>query len=241
MELYKSLEQVAKDLGAFYFGVADLSLTKRGVITPHEQRLVSEYPFAISIGVPLATQVVERIGDQSDLFALRNYWFHVYQVINHLIDNITSRLSFILMSEGYPALPVPASQTLDNENLYGFFSHKLAASLSGLGWVGKSCLLITPDRGPRVRWGTILTNAPLETGKPMVVKCGKCVKCVEACPAEAFTGRDFVSSEPRETRMIAKRCYDFLSQRRKDIGAFVCGNCVHICPWGIPKGYSQIE
>ena len=47
MEFQESLEQVVKDLGAFYFGVADLSLTKRGVMTPHEQKLIYEYPFAI--------------------------------------------------------------------------------------------------------------------------------------------------------------------------------------------------
>jgi len=50
MELQISLEEMAKSLGAFYFGVADLSLTRGGPLTPYEERLTLEYPLAISMG-----------------------------------------------------------------------------------------------------------------------------------------------------------------------------------------------
>lgn len=165
----------------------------------------------------------------------------MYQVISPLIDQITHRLCIILMTEGYSAMPIPATQILDKEENLGIFSNKMTASLSGQGWIGKSCLLITDDRGPRVRWGTILTNAPLETGTPMKEKCGKCTKCVEVCPGEAFTGRNFVPSEPREMRMLAYRCYDFLESRRSSIGFNICGMCVCVCvcPFGKPKGGKQ--
>ena len=69
----------------------------------------------------------------------------------------------------------------------------------------------------------------------MGTKCGKCVKCVETCPAEAFTGREFTPSEPREMRMIAKKCWDFLEEHREKIGVRICGKCVYICPWGSSK------
>ncbi len=235
MELQITLEGAAKNLGAFYFGVADLSLTRGGSLTPYEERLASEYPLAISIGVPLSSEVVDRMGVQDDILALQNYWFHVYRVISPLIDHITSRLTFIIMQEGYRALPIPCTQTLDVDNYRGLFSNKLAASLAGLGWVGKSCLLITPDRGPRVRWGTILTDAPLHPGKPVEVRCGECVLCVEACPAGAFTGKNFEPSDPREVRMQAGRCNKFLDERERSIGYSVCGKCVYICPWGKPQ------
>jgi len=235
MELQITLEGAAKNLGAFYFGVADLSLTRGGSLTPYEERLASEYSLAISIGVPLSSEVVDRMGIQDDILALRNYWFYVYRVISPLIDHITSRLTLIIMQEGYRALPVPCTQTLDVDNYRGLFSNKLAASLAGLGWVGKSCLLITPDRGPRVRWGTILTDAPLHPGKPVEVRCGECVLCVEACPAGAFTGKNFEPSEPREMRMQAGKCSEFLEEREHSIGYRVCGKCVYICPWGKPR------
>ena len=112
----------------------------------------------------------------------------------------------------------------------------MAASLAGLGWIGKSCLLITDDRGPRVRWGTILTNAPLKTGIPVKPKCGKCVKCVDGCPGGAFTGKDFTPSEPRDSRMIATKCFNYLKERENKIGTRTCGLCVYVCPWGQKGG-----
>ncbi|MFC1939172.1 4Fe-4S double cluster binding domain-containing protein [Chloroflexota bacterium] len=235
MELQSKLEKEAKAMGAAYFGVANLSQAQKGPVNPYEQKLMAEYPLAVSIGVPVSTSVVDRIGDQSDHLALHTYRFHIYQVISPLIDQISLRICFMLASEGYTAMPVPASQPLDVENHRGIFSNKLPASLAGLGWIGKSCLLITPDRGPRVRWGTVLTNAPLEAGAPVETRCGTCRECVEACPVGAFTGRDFVPSEGREMRMMAQKCHDFLTERRKTIGANTCGMCVYVCPWGSSK------
>ena len=237
MELQIHLEEIAKSLGAFYFGVADLSLTQGGALTPYEKRLTSEYPFAISIGVPLFPEAVNRIENQEDIPGLQNYWFHVYKMVSPLIDHITTRLTHVIMREGYQALPIPCTQTLDTDNFHGLFSNKMAASLAGLGWIGKSCLLITPDRGPRVRWGTILTDAPLHPGKPAKVRCGECIECVEACPAGAFTGQNFDPSEPREMRMHATRCNEFFKERERNIGNRVCGMCVYICPFG--KAHSK--
>ena len=67
---------------------------------------------------------------------------------------------------GVPLEPLPAALTVLLENLKderqrAVFSNKLAAHLAGLGWIGKSCLLITPQVGPRVRWVSVLTEAPL--------------------------------------------------------------------------------
>ena len=82
----------------------------------------------------------------------------------------------------------------------GFFSHKLAAHLAGLGWIGKSCLLVTLEVGPRVRWASVLTDAPLMAGEPLEERCGECRGCVEVCPAGAFSGRSFFFDEPRAAR-----------------------------------------
>jgi len=236
LNLQSELEIKSLDMGAAYFGVASLSLARDGAVTPYEQKLISEYTFGISVGVPLSMEIVDNIGDQTDKFALSNYGHHVYGQTNPEINHITAQVSYMLMEQSYDAIPIPASQTIDVDNLFGIFSNKLSASLSGLGWIGRSCLLITPEKGPRVRWGTVLTNAPLEAGSPIKQRCGKCVECVDACPAGAFTGRAFVQSEGREKRMIANNCNDYIAERRKNLGYRTCGMCVHICPWGKPKG-----
>ncbi|MFH1383275.1 MAG: 4Fe-4S double cluster binding domain-containing protein [Chloroflexota bacterium] len=230
--LRRQLKEEALAMGAAYFGVANLAFAHQGKITYFEQTLVAEYSQAVSIGVPLDTAIVDGISDTSGRIAHRDYWHHVYQVISPFIDRITARLCPILKDKGYSAMPIAATKTLDYENHYGLFSHKMAANLAGLGWIGKSCMLITPDRGPRVRWGTILTNVPLEPGNMIKARCGRCTRCVEACPAGAFRGKDFDPSQPREMRMMAEKCSDFLVENIRMVGFAVCGRCVYICPWG---------
>jgi epoxyqueuosine reductase QueG len=114
------------------------------------------------------------------------------------------------------------------------FSHKMAAHLAGLGWIGKSCLLITPQVGPRVRWVSVLTDAPLEvTGEPMVEQCGSCQECVEICPVQAFTGRPFREEEPREMRYDAGKCDRYFRKMKEKNGDLaICGLCLYVCPHG---------
>lgn len=125
-----------------------------------------------------------------------------------------------------------SSQTANDERLLGLFSHKLAAHLAGLGWIGKSCLLVTPEVGPRVRWASILTDAPLPAGEPIPQRCGNCRECVEACPAQAFTGRSFRQDESREARFDVFKCREYTREREKAMGVGACGMCVYICPHG---------
>ena len=115
------------------------------------------------------------------------------------------------------------------------FPHKTAANLAGLGWIGKSCLLVTPEAGPRVRWATILTDAPLTAGQPLEQRCGKCRECVDVCPSQAFTGRSFQADEPRETRYDVHKCNAYMRQNAEQTDARVCGMCVYVCPYGRNK------
>jgi epoxyqueuosine reductase QueG len=161
------------------------------------------------------------------------YRHHCYDVINLRLDQITSRLSSLLQDEGNQAFPVPASKSIDDERLCGIFSHKMAAHLAGLGWIGKNCLLVTPEHGPRVRWATVLTDAPLEiTGEPMQERCGTCDECVEICPVNAFTGKAFRADEPREARYDAHKCDNYFTRMWEKETLAVCGMCLYVCPQG---------
>lgn len=105
--------------------------------------------------------------------------------------------------------------------------------MAGLGWIGKSCLLINPEAGPRVRWTTILTDTPIEpTGVPLENNCGACTDCVDNCPVSAFTGKNFRTDEDREVRYDAKKCENYFKSM-EDAGKIpVCGLCIYICPIG---------
>lgn len=231
MSLYTVLENCARVDGADFFGVADLAPAREAILEQGGPE-VAEYPRAISIGIRLFDPLVDQLPRRKERAVAVSYRHHCYDVVNQRLDLLASRLAGIVQREGYRAFPVPASLRANDEKICAVFSQKMAAHLAGLGWIGKSCLLVTPEAGPRARWTTILTDAPLKTGTPMDVQCGDCRECVDACPVKAFSGRNFVVNEPREARYDARRCEKYLKGLEASTGYGVCGICLYICPHG---------
>ena len=109
--------------------------------------------------MPIA--VFEQISDRpTPLYA------SVYQTANRILDEIAFRTAGSLQGDGFYSLPVPASQVLDKKNWYGAISHKAVGRMAGLGWQGKSLLLVNPRYGPRIRLVTVLTDAQLKIDGP---------------------------------------------------------------------------
>jgi epoxyqueuosine reductase len=233
MKLDNWITESAREHGADFFGVADLTPAHDAILAQGGP-VIADYPRAVSLGIALLRAIVDQLPQRASRAVAANYRYHAYDLVNQRLDLIASQLSSVLQREGYRALPIPASQRVDDERICGAFSHKLAAHLAGLGWIGKSCLLVTPQAGPRVRWATILTDAPLRvTGQPMEEQCGDCVQCVETCPVRAFTGRPFREDEPREARYDASRCDRYFAKlREQNAGLAVCGLCLYVCPHG---------
>ena len=229
MELKQELEALATREGADLFGVADLS-TAREAVRAQGGDLVAAFPRAVSFGVDLVDGTVDELSRHEDPVAIRTYK-GLYDTVNRRLEQIALAVAKRVESAGHRAWPVFNIQ-IDSAKLAGAISHKLAANLAGLGWIGKSCLLVTPGHGPRLRLGTVLTDAPLETGSPMANGCGDCRECVDICPAQAFTGRAFDPVEPREARYHARLCKDYMDKRGERLGERLCGLCVYVCPHG---------
>jgi epoxyqueuosine reductase len=239
MQLDDRIRDLALELGADFFGVADLSLARKAILEQGGPA-VADYPRAISIGIALLHPIVDQLPRRAEKAVAVEYRHHAYDVINNRLDLIVSTLCSMLQREGNRAFPVPASKRADDERICAVFSHKLAAHLAGLGWIGKSCLLITPQAGPRVRWATVLTDAPLEpTGQPMGEQCGDCLECVNICPVGAFTGRPFREDELREARYDARECERYHKELEKMTGLGVCGMCLYVCPHGRQRATDQ--
>jgi epoxyqueuosine reductase len=219
--------------GADFFGVAELSPAYDAILAQGGPD-VAGYPRALCLGIALLHTIVDQLPQRADRAVATNYRHHAYDVVNQRLDLLSSLLASVLQGENYRALPIPASKRVDDKRLCGAFSHKMAAHLAGLGWIGKSCLLVTPEVGPRVRWATILTDAPLAaTGKPTEELCGDCTLCVDVCPVHAFTGEPFREFEPREQRFDASKCDRyFTAMRKKNPDTAVCGLCLYVCPHG---------
>ncbi|MBS7631891.1 epoxyqueuosine reductase, partial [Candidatus Bathyarchaeota archaeon] len=228
MTILKELHEYAKNLGVDMFGVADLT-SVRGFVKAQGGEYVSSFPRAISLGMRLLDSVVDELYHHDDIVTLATYR-GLYTAVNAALDRAALMLGKRIQDLGFKAYPIQASQIVDPLKLEGVFSHKLAANLAGLGWIGKSCLLVTPECGPRVRLATILTDAPLDAGKPMENRCGVCRRCVDVCPTQAFTGAAFNTAEPREARFKAKLCEEYTDNRISIFGDINCGLCVYVCP-----------
>lgn len=229
-DLQRELEQYAESLCLDLFGVADLASAHDFVMSKGGEN-IARFPRAICIGIRLLDGVVDELWRHEEPSAIFTYR-GLYDSVNSALCLDAMLIAKKIEAAGFRAYPIPASQEVNRRDLEAAFSHKLAGNLAGLGWIGKSCLLITPLHGPRVRLATILTDAPLETGTPIPNRCGKCVKCIQACPAGAITGARFDSSEPREVRFKAQLCDDYTEQRKSTIGDSLCGLCVYVCPHG---------
>ena len=232
--LQAQLREKALSMGATYFGVADL-LPVRQSVTAQGGDFLAEYPVGVSVGIALADGVVDQLHEHFSGHVAYTYHHHIYTFVAGQLDHIAGDLAFQIEQTGYKAIPVPSRGTHTQAQLKGFISHKLVAHLAGLGWIGKSCLLITKAHGPRVRWVTVLTDAPLEsTGAALADgdRCRNCRLCVDLCPTHAFTGTPFNPDEPVEVRFNAQECNQYLHERERTYGVRACGICVYVCPHG---------
>ncbi|HJX23484.1 MAG TPA: hypothetical protein VJ574_03630, partial [Candidatus Bathyarchaeia archaeon] len=76
--------------------------------------------------------------------------------------------------------------------LYGEIPFVLAGYKAGLGTIGKSSLLITPQFGPRVNLGTVITDAQLEPDQPIEANfCKDCLVCAKTCLGQAISDKGY--------------------------------------------------
>lgn len=164
------------------------------------------------------------------------------EAVDRKLEIIQKMVVGYLKKHGYRFLAIPPdSMRVDHRfiaRLYPIFPHKTAATCSGLGWIGKSGLLVNKQYGPRLSWATILTNAPFKvTGKPYYKGiCGSCKKCVEICPAGAIEDREWV----RGVSKISVKydlCSEHMEKNKQVFGKAICGLCILACS----KGRGSVE
>ena len=176
--------------------------------------------WAVSIAFPLSAAVIDSI----DKFPNLVYQNH-YRAVNTRLEMEALELSQSIAEAGFNALPVPVTVSVDL--YYGHLSHRMSAMLSGLGWIGKSALLVTPEYNARVRLVTVLTNLPLpEPVEPIQFGCGDCRKCIDICPAGA------IQEDPRNFKR--EICYKYLNSliTKGVVEELICGLCIKVCDGG---------
>lgn len=107
------------------------------------------------------------------------------------------------------------------------------AKKSGLGWVGKNGNLLAKKSGSFFFLAEIICDLELEYDMPTTEHCGKCTKCIDACPTEAIISPQIIDS---------KKCISYLTIELKneisteftnkmDNWIFGCDICQDVCPW----------
>ncbi|HUZ07118.1 MAG TPA: tRNA epoxyqueuosine(34) reductase QueG [Candidatus Paceibacterota bacterium] len=107
------------------------------------------------------------------------------------------------------------------------------AQRAGLGFAGKHTNLISRKLGNWIFLAEILTTLELEPDAPEQNHCGKCSRCISACPTNAITA---------PFQLDARRCISYLTielkgpipiEFRRAIGnrIYGCDDCLAVCPW----------
>ena len=209
-----------------------------------KERLVSDVGFALCEDSPfeglcnavsMVFKLSDAVIDQIDTSPTHTYFQH-YRTMNAYIDSVSLQLVMMLEKEGYRAAAVPASQSVGE--YAGIFPHKKAAIRAGLGAIGKSALFLSNIYGPRVRLGTVFTNAPLETVcEKQKDLCGDCDICAKNCGAMAIRNVNYKDGMEREEIFDAHACSEYMKDKFKNIGrGAVCGVCMRVCPKGLTRG-----
>ncbi len=124
------------------------------------------------------------------------------------------------------------------------------AARAGLGFRGKNAMLISPRFGNWLFLATIVTRVAIEPDEPLRgarvraqaaasgdepagLLCGKCTRCLDACPTDAFAApgvvdaRRCISYQTIENKGVIPR------ELRAGIGdrVYGCDTCLDVCPW----------
>ncbi len=188
------------------------------------------------------------------------------------LEEITLKLIYFLEDHGYPSITVPPMHFdprnyAPNGDSRGPLSLPHAAVEAGLGTLGLNLMLLTPEYGPRVLLGGVLTRAELEPDRPLAAPLclgEACGRCLLACPADAILhwGLDkgrcaplaspygftylmnhverMVKADPEEQLRLLKSKESFMAWQSilRGVGVYSgCTRCVDVCPVG--KDYEE--
>jgi epoxyqueuosine reductase QueG len=211
----EKIKVLAAEKGFSLCGIADITDARREFHL--DPNIISQFDRAISLGKRLLDPIIEDIKDRPTLL-----YFHHYRQLNFFLDRGAFLLSSHIQDQGFNALPIPASQIIDWDKQISHVSHKIVGRLAGLGWFGRNNLLVNPELGSRYRLVTILTDMPLLPDEVLERDCGKCMACLETCPAQAIK-----ESIEEFDHWV---CFDKLKEfRRQGVGQHICGVCVKAC------------
>ena len=179
------------------------------------------YPWARSLVVVGRSYLGEApVSGESGAVVARFATADHYAPIRKILTDLADRLH----SHGARAEPL-----VDDNRLVD----RSAALMAGLGWRGRSTMVLAPGFGPWALFGNLVTDLDLEESPPTSRSCGTCHECVPACPTLAIT----------PVGVDATRCIAAWLQSPGSIPLWIrpyverriygCDDCLEVCPPGV--------
>ncbi len=191
-ELKEEIKKYAKKLGADIVGIAPVSRWKKAPVEHSPKGIFPKAKSVIVCAVHIPDACVE-LGAEKDV---REPGPGLVQInVGNNLNRIGYWMAKFLEELGWNALTVPSTgywvyrkQPGAERGWMADMCHYYAAAAAGLGEIGWHNICITPEFGPRQRFISILTDAPLRpdplySGEPL---CDKCLLCAKHCPTKSF-------------------------------------------------------
>ena len=108
------------------------------------------------------------------------------------------------------------------------------AKHSGAGWIGKNTLLITRKQGSFFFLSELIIDLELEPDGPMKDYCGRCTRCIDACPTGAISPEGYWMDGSKCISYFTIELKEALPSEMKgkfDNWMFGCDVCQEVCPW----------
>lgn len=114
----------------------------------------------------------------------------------------------------------------------GSLNERLLAQLSGIAFIGKNQMAISPRFGSYFFIGYILTDCELEPDEENKDSCAGCGRCIAACPLGALDGKEFCEG----------KCLSYITQKKGELSqqeieamreantVWGCDICQEVCP-----------
>ena len=219
----EKLNKVVKELlykkGASLVGFADLNNIPE-----------SNLPFGIAVAVKVPIDIIKGIHNGPT-----EAYYETYLTLNTKLDEIVRAGEVFLKEQGYHAVAQITTVVSTNADYRTSLPHKTVATAAGLGWIGKSALLVTKEFGSAVRLSSLLTDAPLSCSEPITTSsCGSCNQCTIACLGKAISGKLWEARLDRDELFNLYACRKrakALSLERIGKEITLCGKCFEVCPY----------
>ncbi len=125
---------------------------------------------------------------------------------------------------------------------------RAAAVRAGIGWWGKSSMVLDPRHGPWLLLGAVVTDAPLPVSEPMSRDCGTCDACIPACPTGAIVAPGVLDASLCLAHWL-QMPGTIPIELREAVGnrVYGCDDCLEACPPGwkrlvdVPQGLGHVD